>query len=150
MTTLGSQVEIRRYNPDSVSAPIGAYSHLVSVAGPVEWMFISGQVGVDTEGNIPKGIYTQTQNTLRNIENLMKTVGGTPESVVRLMSFLVGPDNMPEYSRGRNEIYGQWYPGGDIPGHSLAIVSALAKPELLIEIEGWFVLPASGSVNLSS
>lgn len=150
MTTLGNQVEIRRYNPESVAAPIGAYSHLVSVAGPVDWVFISGQVGVDTDGSIPEDIYTQTQNTLRNIENLMRAVGGTPESVVRLMSLLVGPENMPEYSRGRNEIYGLWYPDGDVPGHSLAIVSALAKPELLIEIEGWFVLPARGSVNHSS
>lgn len=150
MTTVGSQIEIRRYNPDSVPAPIGAYSHLVSVAGPVEWMFVSGQVGVDIDGNVPKDIYTQTQNTLWNIEALLKTAGGTPKSVVRLMSFLVGPENMPEYSRGRNEIYDQWYPDGDIPGHSLAIVSALAKPELLIEIEGWFVLPARGSVKQSS
>nr|WP_249290825.1 RidA family protein [Leucobacter manosquensis] len=132
---------IRRYSPDTVAAPVGAYSHLAAVSGPVEWVFISGQVGAGRDGVVPTDIGEQTRNTLRNIEVLIAAAGGTPASIVRLMTFLVGPENMPAYASARNAVLKRWFPEGDVPGHSLAIVAALAQPHLLVEIEGWIAVP---------
>lgn len=132
---------IRRYSPDGVAPPVGAYSHLAEVTEPVRWVFISGQVGADRAGDVPADIAEQTQNTLRNIEALITASGGTPQSIVRLMTFLVGHEHMAAYAQARNAILDEWFPAGDVPGHSLAIVSALAQPQLLVEIEGWIALP---------
>ncbi|WP_162231094.1 RidA family protein [Leucobacter musarum] len=133
---------IRRYSPEGIAAPVGAYSHLASVSGPAEWVFISGQVGADGDGAVPDDIAAQTRNTLRNVEALIAAAGGTPQSIVRLMSFVVGAERMPEYAAARNAIFAEWFPSGDLPGHSLAIVAGLAQPHLLVEIEGWVALPA--------
>ncbi|MEV1247898.1 hypothetical protein ACIBO2_29500 [Nonomuraea sp. NPDC050022] len=41
----------------------------------------------------------------------------------------------------RQEVFGRWYPDGDWPAHSLAVVAALATTELAVEIEGMVVVP---------
>ncbi|RGE19145.1 RidA family protein [Leucobacter sp. wl10] len=135
---------IRRYSPDGIAPPVGAYSHLAAVSGPAEWVFISGQVGADRDGVVPDDVAAQTRNALRNIEALITAAGGTPQSIVRCMTFLVGAEHMPEYAAARNAIFAEWFPAGDLPGHSLAIVAGLARPQLLVEIEGWIALPARG------
>ena len=137
----GTDPVIRRYSPDGIAPPVGAYSHLASVAGPAEWVFISGQVGADRSGAVPDEIAGQTRNTLRNMETLICAAGGTPRSMVRLMSFVVGAERVPAYAAVRNEIFAEWFPDGDLPGHSLAVIAGLAQPHLLVEIEGWIALP---------
>ncbi|TDP93344.1 enamine deaminase RidA (YjgF/YER057c/UK114 family) [Leucobacter luti] len=136
-----AELRIQRYSPDHLAPPVGAYSHLATVTGAARWVFISGQVGANPAGDVPADVAAQTRHTLRNIEALIAAAGGTPQSIVRLMTFLVGQENMAAYAEARNEILSEWFPAGDLPGHSLAIVSALAQPQLLVEIEGWIALP---------
>jgi enamine deaminase RidA (YjgF/YER057c/UK114 family) len=38
-------------------------------------------------------------------------------------------------------VYADWFPDGKYPAHSLAVVAALAKPELSVEIEGIVAVP---------
>lgn len=137
-----AELRIRRYSPDGVAPPVGAYSHLAAVSGPAEWVFVSGQIGADRNGAVPDDVAEQTRIALRNIEALIAAAGGTSRSIVRLASFLVGHEHLPEYVAARNAIFAEWFPGGDLPGHSLAIVAGLAQSHLLIEIEGWIALPA--------
>ncbi|MFG1685418.1 hypothetical protein ACGFNP_35020 [Nonomuraea sp. NPDC049269] len=37
--------------------------------------------------------------------------------------------------------FARWYPEGNWPAHSLAVVAALAAPELTVEIEGMAAVP---------
>lgn len=126
--------------PTSIGAPIGKYSHLVSVAPTTRWVFISGQVGTTIDGDLPSDMYGQAEQIYRNIEQLLAELSATPSDLVRLLTFAVGTD-LTGFYRARDEAYARWFPTGDFCGHSLAVVQALAKPELLLEIEGWVALP---------
>lgn len=126
--------------PTSIGAPIGKYSHLVSVAPNARWVFISGQVGTTIDGTLPSDMYGQAAQIYRNIEQLLAELHATPRDLVRLLTFAVGTD-LSGFYRARDEVYARWFPTGDYCGHSLAVVQALAKPELLLEIEGWIALP---------
>lgn len=128
-------------NPGSIGPPIGKYSHLVSVQPAVRWVFISGQVGTRADGSLPADMYGQAEQIFRNIEQLLTELNATPENLVRLLTFAVGED-ISEFYRVRDEVYSRWFPDNNYCGHSLAVVQALAKPELHLEIEGWVALPA--------
>ena len=138
-------MEITRKNPATVAPPVGPYSHLVRVAKDVEWIFISGQVGLDESGEMPSDVYSQTVNTFRNIEQLLASEGLGPDSVVRLLTFLVGEENWAEFRRARSDIFEEWFPDGVYPGQSFTYSPALARADVLIEVEGWAVAPAAGS-----
>ncbi|MGO3147145.1 MAG: RidA family protein [Leucobacter sp.] len=134
-------MHIERMTPNNVAPPIGRYSHLVRVDPSAEWFFISGQVGLDLAGVMPGDVYSQTLNVFENIRRLLDSQGLAPNAIVRLLTFLVGPENMNEFARARDEIYSEWFPTGDIPGHSLAMAPALARADVLIEMEGWAAGP---------
>lgn len=132
---------IEKKSPGVVAAPVGPYSHLVRVHGDADWVFVSGQVGMDSAGEIPGDIYAQAINVFGNIEQLLRSEGLEPRSLVRLLTFVVDPENMPEYRRARDEVLSEWFPSGDFPGQSLMFAAALARPDILLEIEGWAVAP---------
>lgn len=137
-----------RSNPPGVAPPVGKYSHLTRVPAGSELLFIAGQVGNDPGGEIPDAAtvdaaYEQTVRTLANIERVLAGAGATPAHLIRLLSFVAGTDALPGYYRARDEVYARWFPDGVYPGHSLAVVAALANPSLLVELEGWAIAPAA-------
>lgn len=132
----------RRWNPSRVAAPIGKYSHLTRVPAGSELLFIAGQVGNDPSGAIREGdSYAQTLAAFGNIRELLGSEGLGPANLVRLLSFVSGADALPGYYAARDETYAEWFPHADYPGHSLAVVAALANPTVLVELEGWAAVP---------
>ena len=131
----------RRWSPSTVASPIGRYSHLVEVPAGSRLIFISGQVG-----NLPDGemvgtdVTSQTERALANIEALLTGEGAGPEHLVRLQSFVAGPSNIDGFRTGYAATLDRWFGGRDArpPGHTLLVVPALARPDILVEIEGWF------------
>jgi enamine deaminase RidA (YjgF/YER057c/UK114 family) len=61
---------------------------------------------------------------------------------VNLRSFVAGSCDLTGFRRVRDEVYERRFPGGGRPTHALAFVSALARPDLLMEMEGAFVAGA--------
>ncbi|MGP3965747.1 hypothetical protein ACTWPT_58370 [Nonomuraea sp. 3N208] len=51
------------------------------------------------------------------------------------MTFVAGTNHLPGFYAAREEVFADWYPDGDVPAHSLAVVSALASPEFTVEVE---------------
>jgi len=134
-----------KWNPPQVAAPIGKYSHLTTVPAKTQLMFIAGQVGNDATGKIAAGdSYAQTIAAFRNVDRLLDSVGVGPQNIVRLLSFVSGTEHLAGYFAARDEIYAEWFARGDYPGHSLAVVSALASPEFTVELEGWAAIPVQG------
>jgi 2-iminobutanoate/2-iminopropanoate deaminase len=135
----GANMLARRWNPTEVAAPIGPFSHLAG--GPGATVHIAGQIGVDADGVLAGDtLAAQTAAVFANIGRLLAAAGAGPENLVRLLSFVVGPVDLAGYRAARDEVYGRWFPAGDPPAHSLAFVAGLAAPELLIEVEGTFVV----------
>jgi len=132
---------MKRANPDVIAPPIGAYSHLTFVPRDRQLVFIAGQVGTAIDGSIAPDVESQTEQTLRNIETLLASIGCTPRDLVRLLTFVNGEEQLPGFYATRNRIYREWFGDDLVPGHSLAVVAALAKPGLHVEIEGWAAAP---------
>ena len=42
----------RSMNPETIAPPLGSYSHAVEVPEGSKVLFISGQVGIDADGNV--------------------------------------------------------------------------------------------------
>ena len=92
-------------------------------------LFLSGQVGI-RDGKIVDGIEEQTRATLENIRAVLDCAGATLEDVVKVTVFVTDMSHWP----AMNDVYREFFPA-DFPARSAFGVTALALPELLVEIE---------------
>lgn len=128
---------VRFTDPEGHVSPIGAYSQLAITQPGTETVYISGQVGVDNSGDlVGLGVFEQTIQAFENIEALLASEGVPPSQIIKLLTFLHADADFKEFARARDQIYLRWYPEGQFPAHSAAKVAELARPDLMIEIEG--------------
>ena len=121
----------RFFNPPTVREPFNPYSHGAEVQAGGRLIFLAGQVGVTPDGTMPEDFETQTENTYRNIEAILKDAGMGFENIVKLTTFIIDPDDLPKMREIRKSFLGDHR-----PAHTLLCVSRLADPEFLIEVEG--------------
>lgn len=102
--------------------------------------YIGGQVALDKDMNlIGKGdLATQTKYTYDNIGLALKAVGAGPENIVRMTVYVVDfkAENLKITSQARRNFFGNL----PLPASATVGVTALAMPELLIEIDAIAVL----------
>ncbi len=119
-------------NPQSVAAPLkGYYSNAVKVsAGPL--LFISGQVAVDPEGHtVGVGdLRAQAVQVLENIGAILAANDAKFDDVVKVLVYVTDIRAFDDIADIRLKYFPQ-----DGPASAIIEVSALAKPEFLIEIE---------------
>jgi enamine deaminase RidA (YjgF/YER057c/UK114 family) len=102
-------------------------------------VFVRGQISqdLDTRESLHVGDATaQTAKAMANIKMLMEEAGGTMEHVCRVVVYLID-------IRYREAVYremGKWLKGV-FPVSTGLVVSALARPEWLVEIEATAVIP---------
>lgn len=92
-------------------------------------VFVSGQVG-RREGKAGQGIEEQTRFTLENMRDVLAQAGCSLADVVKVTVFLIDMSLWP----AMNEVYRQYFPK-EPPARSALGVTALALPDLLVEIE---------------
>lgn len=136
---------LQRLNPASTPAPIGKYSHLTITAPNTRVATFAGQIAMTSTGEVPAGAADQTRLVFAAIADLLASQGAKPSDLIKLTTFIVGRDTLAEFNTVRNEIYADWFPEGDFPGNTLVVVAGLAAEHFLVEIEGNFVCPQSGS-----
>jgi 2-iminobutanoate/2-iminopropanoate deaminase len=120
-------------NPKAVRAPIGAYSHVVAVPAGASWLVISGQVGVDAKGKVKDGIRAQTEQAFRNILACLKDQGLSKKDLVKFTVYLTDPRHIDIYRAARKKVIGDT----TLPASTLLIVTGLASPDLLVEVEAF-------------
>lgn len=102
-------------------------------------VFIRGQISQDlgTRESLHIGDATlQTRKAMANIKMLMEEAGGQMEHICRVVVYLTD-------IRYRQDVYremGQWLKGV-FPVSTGLVVTALARPEWLVEIEATAVIP---------
>jgi 2-iminobutanoate/2-iminopropanoate deaminase len=126
--------KILAVNPDSLLYPEGPLSHVVVIGSVV---YISGQVGIDSLGNVvgSDDVRAQTRQTIRNIETCLEAVGGRISDIVKLTVFLTNMEDRAAVAEVRQESFRAPYPAS-----TLVEVSRLALPELRVEIEAIAIL----------
>jgi enamine deaminase RidA (YjgF/YER057c/UK114 family) len=119
-------------NPETVHAPVGAYSHQIEVSGAERWLVLSGQIGSTLDGSTPADVLEQYKLALENISRNLEAAGMGVQDVVKLTFYLAG-----EMDTGkRREALAAWLQGHQ-PCMTLLYVAGLASPALKVEIDAW-------------
>jgi reactive intermediate/imine deaminase len=131
-----AEVKRRFLNPESV-APGRGYSHGVTVSGG-HTTWTAGQVAFDDDGNLvgEGDVVAQTRRVFENLSAVLAEAGATWADVVKLNYFVTDMARLQEIREVRNEFLDP----DRLPASTLVQVSALAMPELLIEVEAIVVV----------
>mgnify|MGYP001555274769 CR=1 FL=1 len=118
------------FNPAGVVRPFGAFSNAAWVSEG-RLLYISGQVAIDEDGNIVgKGDFrAQTQYVLDLIGRILADAGGTFDDVVSVNVFLPAMTYLEACHEVRRLYFKQPFPSS-----TLVQVTALVRPELMIEV----------------
>ncbi len=113
-----------------------AYSQAIEATGASRMLFISGQVGVTSEGVVPPTVGEQTRIATGRVRALLEQAGMTTANLVKLTIYLTDQAHVPEFVAAAGGGGGR---SDTPPAMTLLIVKALAVPSLLVEIEGMAV-----------
>ena len=122
--------------------PLGAYSLGMSVK-PGRLVYVAGQVGVDSSGNlVGKGdAAAQTRQVFQNIGHVLAGAGADFSNVVEFTTYVVGRPSVQGYLQGRGEVFPDIFPNGDYPPNTLLVVAGLVNEDFLVEIKAVAALP---------
>lgn len=124
-----------RHNPASVwrvpDAFRSIYSHAVEVPDGARTLFISGQVGVASDGTLRPDFATQLEQAMDNVEALLAAARMTTANVVKASYYLTRAADLPALGEARRR---RWAKRGP-EAVTVIVVAALARAEYLIEIE---------------
>ena len=124
-------MRITRHNPSAVGTVPHGYSHGVEVTGADRVLYISGQVGVGSDGNTVTDYADQVRTALHNFRAVLEEAGMDCSNIVK-MTILVTPQaDTGTYGRLHAEIMGDI-----VPAVTLVTVAKLGDPQWQVEIEG--------------
>jgi enamine deaminase RidA (YjgF/YER057c/UK114 family) len=126
--------DIKIINPDSLGKPLGQYSHMTRVKAS-EFLFIAGQVGVDSSGKAPEDFDAQCTQMFANIEAALKSAGAGWGNIVQFYTFLVHSQDIPKFMKYRLREVPKMFPNGAYPPNTLLIVDRLVQEQFLVEVQ---------------
>ena len=131
-----AQGDSKYINPPGLTKPVG-YTHVV-LAADGRTVYIAGQVAVDsTNAIVGQGDFrAQAERVFANLRIALASVGATFSDVVKTTTFMTDVAN----AAALREIRTKYLDPARPPANSLIPVPALARPELLLEIEAVAVL----------
>jgi enamine deaminase RidA (YjgF/YER057c/UK114 family) len=135
-TTGAAQGGSRYLNPPTLVKPNG-YTHVV-VAPDARTVYVAGQVAFDSTGQLVGGsdFQAQADRVFQNLRRALSSVGGSLDDVVKTTTFVTDQKNVEKLREIRLKYLDKAHP----PANTLVVVSSLARPNLLIEIEAVAVL----------
>ncbi len=121
----------RQVNPWEWQNAMG-FSQAWLVDGATSIVFASGQAPISPEGElIGEGDFEgQVRQVFENLRTVVEEAGATLESVVKLTVFLTDISRLRDYTRIKAGFF-----TGDQPASTAVEVAALARPEMMVEVE---------------
>ncbi|MBN8890554.1 MAG: enamine deaminase RidA [Acetobacteraceae bacterium SCN 69-10] len=119
----------RDINAPDGPAPAGAYSQAVEVSGASRTLYLSGQVGVGADGQVPEDATAQARLVWANIQAQLRAAGMTLDNLVKITTILPNHADLAATRVARTEALGERKPA------STLIIGGLASPAWKIEIE---------------
>ncbi|KUL25104.1 RidA family protein [Streptomyces regalis] len=122
--------------PDGV-APDAQYTHVVLGTG--RFVAVSGQLALDEDGELvgEGDPAAQARQVFENLRRCLAAAGGTFDDVVKLTYFVTDMAHMPAIRAARAE----HIPDDRLPAASAVQVAGLVRPEFLMEVEAFAVVP---------
>jgi 2-iminobutanoate/2-iminopropanoate deaminase len=112
--------------------PVANYKMATRMEGG-RLLYIAGQVARDAEGNVlaPGDIRAQARQVFQNLQRVLQAAGGDLPDLLKVTTYITKIEDFPAVA----EVRGQFFTG-ELPASTLIVVTRLAQPELLIEVEG--------------
>jgi enamine deaminase RidA (YjgF/YER057c/UK114 family) len=118
------------HNPPTV-APGTGYSHGIELPPEARVVYCAGQLGLKLDGSFAStDIRGQAEQAWRNVGAVLGAAGMGYEDIVKLTHYLTRREDIPAYREVRAQFLGKL-----APASTLLVISALARPEALIEVE---------------
>lgn len=121
----------RYINPPGLTRPSG-YTHVV-VSSDGRTVYIAGQVAFDSVGQVVGlgDFRAQAAQVFANLGRALASVGATFGDVMKTTTYITDVRNLGMLREAR----GRYFDPARTPANTLIPVTALARPELLLEIE---------------
>ncbi len=128
--------DIQFLNPNGIFKP-STFSQIAITSGDTV-VYISGQTARDEKSNVVAigDVKKQAEKVFENLRVAVEAAGGTMGDIAKITTYVVGLK--PDDRIWIGEMVKKNFPKP--PAHTLVGISALAAPELLIEIEAIAVL----------
>jgi enamine deaminase RidA (YjgF/YER057c/UK114 family) len=111
-------------------------------------VYLRGQIGQDLDTRESVGIgdvAAQTEQAMANIDMLLQESGSALEDIVKIVVYLTDV----RYREAVYQVMGRWLKGV-FPVSTGVVVTALARPEWVVEIDAIAVIPGSRSLRVGS
>lgn len=121
----------KAYNPASIAPPFrNIYSHGIECPANARTLWISGQVGTRPDGSIASDCAGQAEQIMQNIGAILAEAGMGFGDLVKLNAYLVKAEDIAAFAPVRAK-----HLAGAKPAMTSVVVTALAQPSWLIEVE---------------
>lgn len=124
-------MERRQVNPWTWQDAAG-FSQAWRVDGVRSLVFVSGQAPVSAAGQlVGEGDFeAQVRQVFENLRAVLEGAGAGVDAVVKLTVYLTDMSRLREYTRIKGEFF-----SGAQPASTAVGVTALARPEMMVEVE---------------
>jgi 2-iminobutanoate/2-iminopropanoate deaminase len=124
--------------PEGVAPPGGHFSHGVVIENASRVLYVAGQLGLDENGELvgPGDAAAQARQALTNLQRVVEAAGGSLADVAKTTIFLVDLADRGPVGEVRKQFWTT-----NPPANTLLVVSSLASPDFLVEIEAVVPLP---------
>jgi len=119
----------RPINAPDAPAPSGSYSQAVETVGARRVLYISGQIPVTRDGQVPPDFASQGRLVWRNVEAQLRAAGMTLDHLVKVTTFLGDRRHAAVNSAIRQEVLGHRKPALSV------VIAGIYDPAWLLEIE---------------
>ena len=117
--------------PKNIYKPFGNYSHGI-LNKKTGLLLISGQLGIDVNGEIPKLFSKQAELCFSNIRAILQEANYSLFDVLKVTTFVTNRKFFRDYMKVRDNVFREV---SIKPASTLLIVSGFTKPSFSIEIE---------------
>ncbi|MFI5014644.1 MAG: RidA family protein [Hyphomicrobiales bacterium] len=121
---------LRPISPKDLAAPLARYSPAVEAPAGARLVFVSGQLGIDANGETPEGAEAQAELCFRAISAILAEAGMGLSDIVRLNAYVSERAYLADYMRVRDR-----HVGDPPPASTLMIVSGFSRPQFKVEVE---------------
>ena len=122
-----------------IASQLGHYADAIVIPPEYEQIMVSGTFGIDQDGDVATDITGQSEQAWENVVRILEAADATSRDIVFIRQWLTTESDIDGYLAVRARYVTHR------PGATLAVVSALMRPQLLVQLEVVAARPVTGT-----